>query len=204
MEKQLLMVRQFQDAFNAPLPAKPSLLDEKRKRLRQDLLEEEVKELSEANDLVDVADALMDILYITYGTLHEYGLADRAVMLFDEVHSSNMSKLGPDGQAIFREDGKVMKPETYRKPNLKLIVDRDFTMYSDNDVLAEIGKNHAEATAKLIENKVKSKLNMFDKFVLWISNLTEKRLKKVVTVKHPTNPLANIVVSVYGNDFDVK
>lgn len=198
------MVKQFQDAFNAPMPAKPSLLDEKRKRLRQDLLEEEVKELAEADNLIDVADALMDILYITYGTLHEYGLADRAVMLFDEVHSSNMSKLGEDGQAIYREDGKVMKPETYRKPNLNLIVERDFTMYSDNDVLAEIGKNHAEATAKIIENKVKSALNIFDKFVLWLSNLTEKRLKKAVIVKHPTNPLANIVVSVYGKDYEIK
>ena len=140
MEKQLLQVLDFQYAFGISSPDKPKMLSKKRKALRQLLLEEEVNELREATNIIEVADALTDILYITYGTIHEYGLADRATMLFDEVHRSNMSKVGPDGQAIFRADGKVMKPETYTQPNLRPIIEKDFSLYKENEILKEIAK----------------------------------------------------------------
>jgi predicted HAD superfamily Cof-like phosphohydrolase len=204
MERQLLQVREFQLAFGAPIPKTPMLLDSKRARLRQDLLIEEVNELEQADNIVDVADALIDILYIVYGTLHEYGLADRAVMLFDEVHRSNMSKVGPDGVPIFREDGKVLKPESYSPPKLRLIIDRDFDMYNGNQILADIAKRAQEETNKVIERKIKDNLNMIDRFLLWLNEKIEKNLKKKVIVKHPQTSLGDITVSIYGYDYVIK
>jgi predicted HAD superfamily Cof-like phosphohydrolase len=170
MEKQLLQVRDFQAAFGAEMPDKPKMLGKKRARLRQTLLQEEVTELAEAKDLVDVADALTDILYITYGTIHEYGLADRAVMLFDEVHRSNMSKLDFDGKPIFREDGKVLKPETYLPPKLQPILERDFTVYKESEVMKEIAEIQKKETEKRIIKRIYNKLNLFDRLLFWLYN----------------------------------
>jgi len=204
MERQLLQVMDFQKAFGINMPEVPSVLNDERASLRQALLEEEVAELRDAKDMNDVADALMDILYITYGSIHEYGLADRAVMLFDEVHRSNMSKLGIDSKPVFREDGKIMKPDTFSPPNLKLILERDFSMYKKNEVLEEIYKKHEEETRKIIEDKIKSTLNWFDRMLLWISESFEKSLRKRVIVKYPTSSIGNIIVTVYGKDYVVK
>jgi predicted HAD superfamily Cof-like phosphohydrolase len=201
MEKQLMQVREFQVAFGAPIPKTPQLLDSKRARLRQDLLVEEVNELEQSDNIVDVADALIDILYITFGTIHEYGLADRAVMLFDEVHRSNMSKMGEDGKPMYREDGKVMKPESYSPPNLRLIIDRDFDMYKGNEVLQEIAQKHQEETTKKIERTIKDKLSMFHRALLWISEKIESYLKKKVIVKYPQTSVGKIVVEVYGKNY---
>lgn len=88
-------------------------------KLRVDLIREEFGELRDAiiaDDIIGIADALTDILYVVYGAGHAYGLPLDAC--FEEVHASNMTKLGPDGKAIKNEDGKVMKPATYRPPNL--------------------------------------------------------------------------------------
>lgn len=204
MERQLLQVMEFQKAFGVNMPESPSMLNEERAALRQIILEEEVAELRDAKDMNEVADALMDILYITYGSIHEYGLADRAVMLFDEVHRSNMSKIGTDSKPLYREDGKIMKPETFSPPNLNLILERDFSMYKKNDVLEEIYKKHEEETRKTIEQKIKSTLNWFDRMLLWISESLEKSLRKRVIVKYPTSSIGNIIVTVYGKDYVVK
>ena len=95
--------------------------------LRYDLIKEEVDELREAldnRDLVGVADALTDILYVTYGAGHSFGIdLDKC---FEEVQSSNMSKLGEDGKPIYREDGKVLKGPTYFPPNLKKVIYNEF------------------------------------------------------------------------------
>lgn len=195
---------EFQKAFGVDMPESPSMLNEERAALRQIILEEEVAELRDAKDMNDVADALMDILYITYGSIHEYGLADRAVMLFDEVHRSNMSKIATDSTPLYREDGKIMKPETFSPPNLNLILERDFSMYKKNDVLEEIYKKHEEETRKTIEQKIKSTLNWFDRMLLWISESFEKSLRKRVIVKYPTSSIGNIIVTVYGKDYVVK
>jgi predicted HAD superfamily Cof-like phosphohydrolase len=90
-------------------------------------MDEENKEYHEAtenNDLVEVADALGDMLYILCGTILEHGMQHIIEEVFDEIQRSNMSKLGADGQPIYREDGKVLKGPDYFKPNIKNILDK--------------------------------------------------------------------------------
>lgn len=203
MEKQLLQVKEFQVVFETKIPECPTMLKGKRKRLRQDLLEEEVMELRKSKNIVDVADALMDILYITYGTIHEYGLADRAILLFDEVHSSNMSKVPFDNKPIYREDGKVLKPDTYRKPNLEPIIDRNFNLYKNSNVMNDIANMQREENDKKITKKVIEKLNVLDRLIFWISEKIDKRLKRKISVSFPITVNDNIVVNVYGVDYEI-
>jgi predicted HAD superfamily Cof-like phosphohydrolase len=127
MEKQIKHVEEFYRAYNIPIPEGMRFLHKERALLRHKLIQEEVGELLDASmssqgTLVDVADAIADCFYILIGTALEYGIADKIPALFDEVHASNMSKLGEDGKPIYREDGKVMKGPNYKKPNLKSIV----------------------------------------------------------------------------------
>ena len=127
MEKQIKQVQEFYEAFNVPLPETMRYLHKERALLRHKLIQEEVGELLEATmssqgTLVDVADAITDCFYILIGTALEYGIADKLPALFDEVHSSNMSKLDENGKPLYREDGKVMKSSLYKKPNLKDII----------------------------------------------------------------------------------
>lgn len=211
MERQLLQVMEFQLAFNVDMPDYPKMLNKKRRRLRQDLLEEEVKELSEAKTMVDVADALTDIMYIAYGTIHEFGLADRATMLFDEVHRSNMSKIPFEGKPIYREDGKILKPDTYLPPKLNPIIERDFRVYKNSDLMkdiADIEKFHQvivqeqnKAFEDSIKNKIKSKLNIIDRFLEFIYRSIEKRMKKRVEIKYPITAYDNVIINVYGKDY---
>ena len=106
--------------FGQDVKDKASFPSEKIINLRSALIEEELSELKEAvnnRNLTEVADALADILYVTYGAGHAYGIdLDKC---FDEVQNSNMSKLGEDGKPIYNESGKVMKGPNYFKPNLK-------------------------------------------------------------------------------------
>lgn len=93
--------------------------------LRFKLMEEENQEYFEAaknNDIVEVADALGDMLYILCGTIIEHGMQDKIEEIFDEIQKSNMSKLGEDGKPIYRNDGKVMKGPNYFKPNISEIL----------------------------------------------------------------------------------
>lgn len=211
MERQILQVLDFQNAFKVKMPNQPKMLPKQRARLRQALLEEEVKELREAKNILDVADAICDILYITYGTAHEYGIADRLVMLFDEVHRSNMSKMGPDGKPIFREDGKVLKPETYSEPKLRPILERDFNVYKNSEVMkdaAEIMEAIAREEKNLlnsrIENKLKSKLSIIDKFRYWLLNKIENNLKSKIEIKYPQSVYGEVVVNIYGEDYPIQ
>ena len=113
-------VKNFMITFGQEVKNKAEFPDEKIIKLRVDLIEEELSELKEAvknKDLKEVADALTDILYVTYGAGHAFGLdLDKC---FKEVQNSNMSKLGEDGKPIYNENGKVMKGPNYFKPNLK-------------------------------------------------------------------------------------
>lgn len=96
-------------------------------KLRFDLMDEENKEYLEAasnNDLVEVADALGDMLYILCGTILEHGMQYKIEAVFKEIQRSNMSKLGRDGKPIFREDGKVLKGPDYFEPNIQAILDK--------------------------------------------------------------------------------
>ena len=106
--------------FGQEIKKKPSLSSDKINNLRINLIEEELKEFKEAilnKDLKEVADALTDILYVTYGAGHAFGI--NLDDCFNEVQKSNMSKLGKDGKPIYNKDGKVMKGPKYFKPNLE-------------------------------------------------------------------------------------
>jgi predicted HAD superfamily Cof-like phosphohydrolase len=101
------------------------MLDEKTIQLRHRLMAEENDEYLEAatnNDLIQVADALGDKLYILCGTIISHGLQHKIVEVFEEIHRSNMSKLDADGKPIYREDGKVMKSELYFLPNIESVL----------------------------------------------------------------------------------
>ena len=114
----------FMKTFGQEVKTKPSFSSDKINKLRIDLIKEELDELQEAmksNDLLEVADALTDILYVTYGAGYAYGInLDKC---FKEVQRANMSKLGKDGKPIFNEKGKVMKGPNYSEPNLKQFVE---------------------------------------------------------------------------------
>jgi len=119
----LEQVFEFTEANDLPRPKTPELPDFDTRKLRKKLLREEYNEYldgEDADDIVEIADALCDILYIVYGTGITYGLPMKE--LFDEVHRSNMSKLGEDGKPIRREDGKILKGPNYFKPDLASIV----------------------------------------------------------------------------------
>ena len=112
-------VGNFMKTFGQEVKKKPSLSSNKINKLRLDLIEEEHDELKVAinnNDLLEVADALTDILYVTYGAGHAFGI--NLDNCFDEVQNSNMSKLDETGKPIYNESGKVMKGSNYFKPNL--------------------------------------------------------------------------------------
>ena len=113
----------FMKTFGQEVKAEPSFSTKKINKLRIDLIKEELQELTEAmnnNDLLEVADALTDILYVTYGAGHAFGIdLDKC---FDEVQNSNMSKLDENGEPIYNESGKVMKGPNYFKPDLSKFV----------------------------------------------------------------------------------
>ena len=121
MKKQLNAVKDFHDTFGLNYNDSPTVdLEKKIIELRYNLMKEENEEYIEAarkNDIIEVADALGDMLYILCGTIIEHGMSDIIEDVFDEIQKSNMSKLGADGKPIYREDGKVMKGPNYFKPN---------------------------------------------------------------------------------------
>ena len=117
-------VKKFMSTFGQIVRTKPQFPDEKTMQLRFDLINEELNELDHAmktKNLKEIADALTDILYVTYGAGYAYGIdLDKC---FKEVQRANMSKLGKDGKPIFNEKGKVMKGPNYSAPNLKQFVE---------------------------------------------------------------------------------
>jgi len=118
------LVEDFMLAFGQRVATTPQLVDRAVAELRVSLIEEELDELREAvadNDLVGIADALTDILYVTYGAGLAYGIDLDECFL--EVHESNMSKLGENGKPIYREDGKVLKGPNYFEPDLGAVLD---------------------------------------------------------------------------------
>ena len=116
-------VKNFMETFGQEVKTKPSLSTDKINSLRYDLIKEELEELKvamENEDLLEVADALTDILYVTYGAGHAFGInLDKC---FEEVQNSNMSKLGEDNKPIYNESGKVLKGPKYFKPDLTKFV----------------------------------------------------------------------------------
>ena len=117
-------VKNFMETFGQEVKSRPSFSSEKINLLRYNLIKEELDEFKQAldnNDLLEVADALTDILYVTYGAGHAFGINLDAC--FEEVQNSNMSKLGNDGKPIYNDQGKVMKGPKYFETNLKKFVE---------------------------------------------------------------------------------
>ncbi|GHC55380.1 nucleoside triphosphate pyrophosphohydrolase family protein [Ulvibacter litoralis] len=128
MKNKIAAVQEFHDAFGLGSKNSPEAdLGIKKNLLRYELMREENEEYLEAanaNDLVEVADALGDMLYILCGTIIEHGMQHKIEEVFNEIQRSNMSKLGADGKPIYREDGKVLKGPNYFKPNIKEILEK--------------------------------------------------------------------------------
>ena len=126
MQKQLKAVRIFHETYGLGVSEEMKAdLGALKSELRYNLMKEENEEYLEAvqnNDIVEIADALGDMLYILCGTILEHGLQHKIEEVFDEIQRSNMSKLGEDGKPIYREDGKVMKGPNYFKPNFEEIL----------------------------------------------------------------------------------
>lgn len=116
-------VQEFHGTYGAPIGMEPNLIPGERAALRCDLIDEEFTELQkgiDTADLVEIADALGDLLYVVFGTAVEYGIDMQLIV--EEIHRSNMSKLGSDGLPIYREDGKVLKGPDYFKPNIAAVL----------------------------------------------------------------------------------
>ena len=116
-------VKNFMETFGQEVKSRPSFSSDKINMLRYNLIKEELDEFKQAldnNDLLEVADALTDILYVTYGAGHAFGINLDAC--FEEVQNSNMSKLGSDGKPIYNDQGKVMKGPNYFKPDLSKFI----------------------------------------------------------------------------------
>ena len=128
MKNKIAAVTAFHTAFKLNMNASPiASIGKERNALRFNLMKEENEEYLEAsenNDLVEIADALGDMLYILCGTIIEHGMQDKIEAVFNEIQRSNMSKLGADGKPIYREDGKVLKGPNYFKPNITGILEK--------------------------------------------------------------------------------
>ena len=128
IKETIAMVEVFHNAFGIENRQKPTAeLSNSERELRYRLMAEENEEYLEAvknNDLVEIADALGDQLYILCGTILKHGLQDKIIEIFQEIQRSNMSKLDAKGKPIYREDGKVMKSNLYFKPDIKSILEK--------------------------------------------------------------------------------
>ena len=121
----IMHVHHFHETFQIGNADAPTLINERDYTLRFNLIKEENEEYLDAcknGDIVEIADALGDQLYILFGTILKHGLQHKIEEVFDEIQRSNMSKLGEDGKPIYREDGKVMKGPNYFKPNFSDIL----------------------------------------------------------------------------------
>jgi predicted HAD superfamily Cof-like phosphohydrolase len=128
IRKKISSVEEFHEVFRIGNAAEPGLIDEKDFILRHRLMHEENEEYLEAcrsGNIVEIADALGDQLYILFGAILKHGLQDRIEEIYDEIHRSNMSKLDEEGNPIFRDDGKILKSGKYFRPDISAILDKD-------------------------------------------------------------------------------
>lgn len=123
----IMLVHHFHETFQIGNADAPTLINERDYTLRYNLIKEENDEYLDAcekGDIVEIADALGDQLYILFGTMLKHGLHHKMEEVFDEIQRSNMSKLDEQGNPIFREDGKILKGNSYFRPNIKAILDK--------------------------------------------------------------------------------
>jgi predicted HAD superfamily Cof-like phosphohydrolase len=127
LHEKIKSVAEFHTVFKIGNADQIKLIDENDYQLRFNLIKEENEEYLEAcknNDIIEIADALGDQLYILFGTILKHGLEHKIEEVYDEIHRSNMSKLDENGKPIYREDGKVLKSNLYFKPNIKKILNQ--------------------------------------------------------------------------------
>jgi predicted HAD superfamily Cof-like phosphohydrolase len=127
LHEKIKSVAEFHTVFKIGNADQIKLIDENDYLLRFNLIKEENEEYLEAcknNDIIEIADALGDQLYILFGTILKHGLEHKIEEVYDEIHRSNMSKLDENGKPIYREDGKVLKSNLYFKPNIKKILNQ--------------------------------------------------------------------------------
>lgn len=125
LHEKIKSVEEFHNVFKIGNADRMKLIDERDYTLRYNLIKEENEEYLDAcqkGDLVEIADALGDQLYILFGTILKHGLEHKIEEVYDEIHRSNMSKLDENGLPIFREDGKILKSNLYFKPDIKKIL----------------------------------------------------------------------------------
>lgn len=220
-----MQVLDFQKRVNAPLPDTPTLLPLERSQLRQSLLQEEVTEIAAAvtdwhfpkedrptdeETLTGILDGIIDSIYVLIGTAHEYGLADRLVFAFTEVHESNMTKFGENGVAVFREDGKLLKPDTYRKPNLSQIIKKDLRAFKDMNFLNEIIQQEQDDFIRKTENRISDILaekNLEDAANWEIYMAIGDEFSDRLSIKYDFSDLLNgrkAVVTIDNEEFIIK
>jgi predicted HAD superfamily Cof-like phosphohydrolase len=127
LHEKIKSVEEFHNVFKIGNADKIKLIDEKDYLLRYNLIKEENDEYLDAcknGDIVEIADALGDQLYILFGTILKHGLQHKIEEVYDEIHRSNMSKLDEQGNPIYREDGKILKSSLYFKPDIKMILEK--------------------------------------------------------------------------------
>ena len=219
MERQILQVLEFQKGQGLSFPEVPKMPSLFRNKLRQSLLQEEVNEIAQATEdfvgrkidehktLVETLDRIVDCMYILIGTAHEYGLADRLIMAFDEVHRSNMSKFDEEGKAIYREDGKLMKGEWYHAPNLNQIVKKDLRAFKDVEGLKEIQAKEQQEFISKVDEKIVDLLPVNEK-VDWrkFMRLSEE-FSKAISIDYDFSDLLNgrkAIVTINGETHVIK
>ncbi len=147
MKDKLEKVKEFHDVFGIKNSDHPTLIDKDKYILRTRLMSEETIEYFDAcedGDLVEIADALGDQLYVLLGTMLVHGMQDKIDEIFDEIHRSNISKLGPGGKILRDPDGKVKKSELYIPPNIKSIITNPFSHEEDSVFLDNIKQDEYE------------------------------------------------------------
>lgn len=123
MQNELNKVKEFMTVCGQEINVVPTIPDEATRQMRHSILIEEVNELQAATTHIDALDAITDILYVLLGTAHAYGLGDKVEAAFNEVHRSNMTKVMPDGKVLRRDDGKIIKSDSYEPPNLEKVLE---------------------------------------------------------------------------------
>lgn len=188
MEKQLLQVRAFRSQFER-LPTSPQMSSQKEKDCNINELTNNVTALIRAKNISKTSEALMDILYNTIVAVHENGIADRAILLFDEVQKCKLANL---------HRGKPLKP------NFKGILARDFSIYAHNNIAIEIAAIESERIENMIKHNIVKHLSLIDRIKFWIQDKIEASLKKKVKVNFPKTVDGNYSVEVYNKKYDFK
>jgi hypothetical protein len=182
MEKQLLQVRAFRSQFER-LPTSPQMSSQTEKDCNINELTNNVSALIRAKNISKTSEALMDILYTTLVAVHENGIADRAILLFDEVQKCKLANLN------------IGKP---LKPNFKTILARDFSIYAHNEIAIEIAAIESERIENMIKNNIVKHLSLIDRIKFWLQDKIEASLKKKVKVNFPKTVDGNYSVEVYN------